>query len=61
MIRFILRQQYVDTNLGQDSVYHFTLDADVPELERLLRAGGRSETSFKETTIVGVEILQEGI
>lgn len=59
MLRFILRRSVFNPNDGmaEPRVVMYTVDADVPELEELLRSGGRGDFGHDLTTLVGVEVL----
>lgn len=58
MLRFIIQNQFQDQNVDADCwVAHYTLDADVPELEAALTRGGYSETGFDRHRLLGVEVL----
>ena len=54
MIRFILKREI--SALGVIRTDHYTLEADVPELEDHLRRGGRTENVHETNTLIGVEI-----
>jgi hypothetical protein len=60
VIRFIVRRDNANmaANVGGAvlTTMH-TVDADVPELERILVSGGVSEISFEHTQLIGAEIL----
>lgn len=62
MLRFVLKKKTYD-GIEHRGEYLKTLDADVPELERMLTSGGYgggpNGDSFEETMLVGVEVLAE--
>jgi hypothetical protein len=55
MIRFILKRSTGD-GVSPDHESFETFDADVPELERVLKRGGRG-AGHDMTHLVGVEII----
>lgn len=59
MIRFITKTKFRDGYNGQEGEYLTTFDVDVPELQRVLTAGGFSENSYTATELVGVEVLKD--
>ncbi len=59
MLRFILvRRQYSAYDDRRSETFE-TVDVDVPEIEQRLRAGGYGESGFDQTSMVGVEIIEE--
>lgn len=58
MIRFIVQRHEQDHNSGLERRDFVTLDASVPELERLLRKGGRGEMGFEHYKLLGAELLE---
>ncbi|WP_312911027.1 hypothetical protein [Stutzerimonas nitrititolerans] len=58
MIRFIVQRHEQDHNSGLERRDFVTLDASVPELERLLCRGGRGEMGFEHWQLLGVELLE---
>ena len=59
MVRFILRKSYKDPNNGDTGQRLFTFDADCLELEKLLTAGGFSESGFDYNELIGAEIINK--
>ena len=57
MIRFILIRRWKDQNTGLETNTPYTLDVDLPLLERLLQGGGISETGYDYTELLGAEVL----
>lgn len=57
MIRFIVQRHEQDHNSGLERRDFVTLDASVPELERLLLRGGRGEMGFEHWQLLGAELL----
>ena len=60
MIRLIIRHDDgIHAAHTGASVYvtFSTYDIDAPDLERILRQGGRDENAFKTSQIVGAELL----
>lgn len=58
MIRFIVQRHEQDHNSGLERRDFVTLDASVPELEQLLRKGGRGEVGFEHYQLLGAELLE---
>jgi hypothetical protein len=59
MLRFILRRHMVDGNVGADDVFHFTIDAQLPDVEIALTRGGSGPMGFDHTSLVGVEVIED--
>lgn len=59
MIRFIVQRHEQDHNSGLERHDFVTVDVSVPELERLLRQGGRGEMGFENWQLLGAELLEE--
>lgn len=59
MLRFILRRETRDHHNDFASTAHITYDAQVPELEMMLRKGGSGPYGFDSTHLVGVEVLDD--
>ena len=57
MLRFILQRSHQDEHNGASGTTWETFDCDVPNLEAMLKRGGRSEGGHDLTHMVGVEIL----
>lgn len=57
MIRFILKQSFVDVVSELREGSFFTVDIEVPELESILLAGRYDQYGHKHNSLVGVEIL----
>lgn len=58
MLRFIIQRIEVDANIGMRSEDYKTVDIDIPELEKILVAGGRGPAGFEMFRLAGVEILE---
>jgi hypothetical protein len=56
MLRFMLRMRSKYTPDSSEFTSHFTLDADVPDLESMLLAGGLGNNAYEITELVGVEV-----
>jgi hypothetical protein len=57
MLKFIL----INKSKNCDSCEHIrwiTLDADLPQLEQMLRKGGYDQYAYDHTDLVGVEIIE---
>lgn len=59
MLRFIVRRKTRDNESGYEGESHFTIDANVPELERALGSGGIGHHGYDVTELVGVEVLED--
>ena len=59
MIRFIFKNSRRDCVSGWEGSQLFTIDIEVPEIERALTAGGYGESGYDRTELIGVEILPE--
>lgn len=59
MIRFIVQRHEQDHNSGLERRDLVTVDASVPELERLLRQGGSGEMGFENWQLLGAELLEK--
>ena len=57
MLRFIVKRTLKDPDIGI-SVLHITVDAEVPELERLLTGGGYSEDACDARELAGAEVIK---
>lgn len=57
MLRFVIERHEMDFNSGMDLRDLKTVDVDIPQLEELLRRGGRGEMGFESWQLRGVEIL----
>lgn len=57
MLRFIIRRRWKDEWSGLEDDGLETVDIDVPELERILCAGGFGERSYDVRSLAGVEVL----
>ena len=58
-LRFIIKRRQLSECMDRDDLY--TIDADVPELERALRSGGYGPGGCDSHTLLGVEILPEPV
>lgn len=59
MLRFILRRKTRDNESGLEGEGFYTIDADVPELERALGSGGIGHQGYDVTELIGVEQLED--
>lgn len=57
MIRFIVERHEADCNADFNRRDFITLDADLPELEEMLRRGGIGEMGFESWRLLGAEVL----
>lgn len=57
MIRLIIEMHEVQYGPGIDRRDYTTLDVDMPELEEMLKRGGKGEGGFESWRLLGVEIL----
>lgn len=60
MLRFICKHQLKDGS-GCQFEHFYTLLLSVPELEELLKRGGRGEDSYDMTTLSGVELVEDEV
>ena len=58
MIRFVIQRHEQDHNSGMEQRTFHTLDIDVPQLEAMLRQGGRGEMGFEVWQLLGVELIE---
>lgn len=56
MLRFIIKNKK-KTRSGALCEHFYTIDLDIPELEKALDSGGLSETEYEVHSLVGVEIV----
>jgi hypothetical protein len=59
MLRFVLLRRVRDKSSGGVFVDTFTRDAEAPEIERLLRSGGRGNGWYNHCDLLAVEVLDE--
>ena len=59
MLRFIFLRETLDECTQLRSSYHYTMDLDVPDLERELTRGGWGESAYDIRSLVDVEVLQK--
>lgn len=59
MIRLIVECHEYDFNSGLERKDYRTLDVDLPELESLLKLGGRGEMGFESWRLLGAEVLED--
>lgn len=57
MLRFVIRRKMLDRGSSLASEGLETVDAECPELERVLRGGGTGMDSYDYREIVGAEVL----
>ncbi|MBM3299185.1 MAG: hypothetical protein FJY85_04445 [Deltaproteobacteria bacterium] len=57
MLRAILKRKQADMISGAQWERLYTFDFDSPELERELQSGGRGDTGYDLTELVGIEML----
>ena len=59
MIRFIVQRHEQDHNSGLERRDFVTVDVCVPQLEQILRQGGRGEMGFENWQLLGAELLED--
>lgn len=57
MIRFIF-QRNTKLTCGAETVSHFTIDVDVPEIEEVLKHGGFGEDIYDYSKLIGVTLVE---
>ena len=57
MIRFVVECHEMQYGPGIDRRDYVTVDVELPELEALLKRGGRGEGGFGSWRLLGAEIL----
>ncbi len=57
MIRFVVEVHEMQFGPGIDRRDYVTLDVDLPELEGMLKRGGRGEGGFESWQLLGAEVL----
>ena len=57
MIRLIIECHEVDANVGIERKDYTTLDVELPELEALLKRGGKGPMGFESWRLLGAEVL----
>jgi len=57
MLRFIIKCQESNNDIGIQNTRLYTIDCDVAELEQALRRGGFSENGYEIHDLVGVEVI----
>jgi hypothetical protein len=57
MLRFIIRRKMLDRGSGLQSEGLETVDAECPELERVLMGGGIGQEQYDYRELAGVEVL----
>ena len=57
MIRFVVECHEMQYGPGIDRRDYVTVDVELPELEALLKRGGRGEGGFESWRLLGAEIL----
>lgn len=58
MLRFIIKHTRSETSEGfSHAIDHYTVDANVPDLEEVLRSGGYGNGSCSIHELIGVEVL----
>jgi hypothetical protein len=57
MIRAIIERHAYDFNSGLEERDYTTIDVNIPEIETLLRKGGKGEIGFEKWRFIGVEII----
>jgi hypothetical protein len=60
MLRYILKVTFKDSCNGCEGTVYHTIDGDAERVEDALQSGGRSETGYEHTELVGVEIITGG-
>lgn len=59
MIRLIVECHEACFNTGRERKDYVTIDVELPELERLLKKGGRGEIGFESWRLLGAELLTD--
>lgn len=59
MLRFIIRRKMHDRFSGLTTDDLETIDADCPDLERVLRGGGSGQEAYDHRSVAGVEVLPD--
>lgn len=59
MIRFILKREVSDRYSGAEYEQLYTVDVNVPELERELTRGGLSQEAYEIVSLVGAEVRSD--
>ena len=57
MIRFVVEVHEMQYGPGIDRRDYVTLDVDIPELEAMLKRGGKGEGGFESWRLLCVEVL----
>ena len=57
MIRFVIEVHEMQYGPGIDCRDYVTLDVDLPELESMLKRGGKGEGGFESWRLLGAEVL----
>ena len=57
MIRLIVECHEADFNIGTERKTYVTIDTELPELERLLKRGGKGEMGFESWQLLGAEVF----
>ena len=60
MLRFVIRRKMLDRTSGLQNERMETVDADCPELQRVLCGGGMGEECYDYRELVGVEVMPAG-
>ena len=58
MIRIIIERHAFDNYLGHEQRDFVTRDVHLPEIEALLRRGGKGDYGFESWRFIGVEIIE---
>lgn len=56
MIRLIFRQEQLHESNQLRTLEYFTADVALPEIEAILKHGGRSESGYDIITLIGCEL-----
>jgi hypothetical protein len=56
MVRLIVECHEADFNSGLERRDYVTLDVELPELEALLKRGGKGEMGFESWRLLGAEL-----
>lgn len=59
MLRYIMETTFCDSCNGCTGSYLWTIDGDAKQCEKALLSGGRGETGYEHTRLLGVEIINE--
>lgn len=61
MIRLIIQSHEFCGNTGLEHKALHTIDVELPELEAMMRRGGRGESGFESWQLIGAEVREEAL